>query len=725
MAHQPDPRPYDDAIVRLFVWATLFWGLAGMLIGAALALQLVAPALNLASEHASFGRLRPVHTNAVLYAFIGNAVFAGVYFATQRLCDTRLASDLLSRLHFWSWQALIAATLLTLPLGLTQARDRAEAEWPIDIAFSVVWIALFGVNFFRTLAARRRRTLPIPLWFFIATIVGVAFAHLLNSLALPMGPMKSLPVFAGTQDALLAAWHRHMLDIFLILMPFLGLMYFFLPQAAARPIYSPPLAVAQFWVTVAAAGWAGAASLQLTPIPDSIGTIALVASLVLGVGLSGGMANGLLTLRGLWRRALREPALGFFAAALLFFGLFILGNALLAFRPVAALARFTDAPVALAHAGGLGWSGLMIFGMFYRLAPPLFRRPLWSDRLARAHLFLAVAGTLIYILAILVAAVMQSRMWLDFDAAGSLAVPMFIDTVTPLRPWYWLRALGGLLYLAGALACLLNLLMTATDRPADQEFAIPPLIGTTAAIPAHDGPQTNTLHERLVQSPIRLALCVLAALAIGPVVQAFPVFRPPSPNPPVAIVKPYTPLELAGRDLYLANGCVNCHSQMIRPVFPETQRYSDFSRGGESAHDHPAQWGTRRIGPDLARAGLLRPTAEWHFRHFLNPPAVTEGSVMPAMPWLFENTIDFGRIRTLVEAMAALGVPYEGGMTSGRAAELARAQAREIAASIEFAGGPPAAQTADKQVIALIAYIQRLGTDLDTTTTRVQGGDRP
>jgi cytochrome c oxidase cbb3-type subunit I/II len=724
---------YDDAIVRLFAGATVVWGVVGMLVGVIIALQLAFPALNLGIEYASFGRLRPLHTNAVIFAFAGNALFTAIYYSTQRLCKARMFSDMLSRLHFWGWQSIIVAAAITLPLGITQGKEYAELEWPIDIAIAVVWVGFFGVNFFGTLVRRRERHMYVALWFYIATIVTVAMLHVFNSLAIPAGPFKSYSVYAGVQDALIQWWYGHNAVAFFLTTPFLGLMYYFLPKAAERPVFSYRLSIVHFWSLVFIYIWAGPHHLHYTALPVWASTVGMLFSIMLWMPSWGGMINGLLTLRGAWHKVTRDPILKFFVVGVTFYGMSTFEGPLLSIKSVNALSHYTDWTIAHVHAGTLGWNGFMTFGMLYWLLPRIFQTKLWSDKMCNAHFWIATIGMLLYILSIYAAGITQGLMWRAFDTTGTLAFPDFVETVTRLMPLYWIRAIGGLLYLSGAIMLLLNFVMTWMDRPKEYEE----VVHTAPALksrreqriekePSRLHANTNlghagdrflqaSWHRRMEGRPIKFMIWVLIAVAIGGIVEIIPMFLIRSNVPTISTVTPYTPLELAGRDIYVAEGCYNCHSQMIRPLFAETERYGEYSKPGEFVYDHPFQWGSRRIGPDLAREGRSNPNPLWHYDHFKNPREVNSGSIMPAFPWLFTKKINFDRIQTRVNAMAMLGVPYGQAVLEGMAPKLAQQQAQEIARLIDEAGGPPADSIWDTEVIALIAYMRRLGTDIFKT----------
>ncbi len=761
-AHSPEPAisgsagarldrfVYDDRIVRMFVGATLLWGAVSMLVGVFIAFQMALPQLSFGLEWLTFGRLRPLHTNAAIFAFGGNAIFAAVYYSTQRLCKARMFSDRLSRLHFWGWQAIIVAAALTLPFGYTQGKEYAELEWPIDIAIAVVWVGFFGVNFFGTLARRRERHLYVALWFYIATIVTVAILHVFNNLWIPVGVvefvktgevssfsnlMKSYPIYSGVQDAFVQWWYGHNAVAFFLTTPFLGLMYYFLPKAAERPVFSYRLSIVHFWSLVFLYIWAGPHHLHYTALAQWASTLGMIFSVMLWMPSWGGMINGLLTLRGAWHKVATDPVLKFFVVGITFYGMATFEGPMLSVKSVNALSHYTDWTIAHVHSGTLGWNGFMTFGMIYWLAPRIFQTRLYSVRLANTHFWVGTIGILLYVISIYTAGVTQGLMWRAFDETGRLAYPQFIETVTRLIPFYWIRAVGGTMYLAAVLLGIWNCYMTWRSRPAtyeevehtaaplDKHFRDPALPATRLEANVEFGKKIDVMvlqgwwHRRLERMPLKFTVLVIVAVAAASLFEAIPMFTVRSVVPTIASVQPYTPLELAGRDIYVAEGCYNCHSQMIRPIFAEVKRYGEFSKPGESIYDRPFQWGSRRIGPDLARVGQSNPNAAWHVAHFENPRQVVPGSIMPAYPHLFEKTINFQAIQARVDAMAMLGVPY--GEAVLNAPEMAREQAERIAADIEAAGGRPG--LADKEVVALIAYLQRLGTDINKPAPGEEG----
>ena len=724
---------YDDAIVRRFLIATFVWGLVGMSVGLLVALQLANPAFNFGVPWLSFGRLRPLHTNAVIFAFAGNAFFCGAYYSTQRLLKTRLFSDLLGRLHFWGWQLIIVCAAVTLPLGFTQAKEYAELEWPIDILIAVVWV-IFAVNFFGTLARRRERHLYVAIWFYIASIVTVTILHIFNNLSLPAGPLKSYSIYAGVQDAFMQWWYGHNAVAFFLTTPFLGLMYYFMPKAAERPVYSYRLSILHFWSLVFLYIWAGPHHLHYTALPEWASTLGMVFSVMLWMPSWGGMINGLLTLRGAWHKVVEDPVLKFFVVAVTAYGMATFEGPMLSIKSVNALAHYTDWIIAHVHTGALGWNGFLTFGMIYWLMPRLFQTRLHSTRLAELHFWLATFGILLYVSAIYSAGLTQGLMWRAFDQTGRLQFPDFVETTTRLIPMYWVRVAGGGLYLIGMLLFGYNILRTWMARPRIYEEPVvqaPRLERPWRPQPAGPRPAGALArftaagwHRRWEGLPLTFTVMTALAVVVASLFEILPTFLIRSNVPTIASVRPLTPLELAGRDLYIREGCFNCHSQMVRPLRHETERFGEYSKPGEFVYDHPFLWGSRRIGPDLAREGGKRPDL-WHLRHMEDPRSITPNSIMPAYPWLLTGRTDFAGIQGRVDAMAMLGVPY--GDAVHHARDMARAQADSVAAGLAAQGGPSGLE--DREIVALIAYLQRLGTDLRRAQVAVAraglGGAQP
>ncbi len=717
---------FNDAITRAFVTAMFIWAVVAMLAGVFVGLQLVLPQLNFGISALSFGRLRPLHTNAAIFAFAGNAVFAAVYYSTQRLCKARIFSDALSWLHFWGWQIIIVAAAVTLPLGVTQSKEYAELEWPIDIAIAVVWVT-FGINFFGTLAVRRERHLYVAIWFYIATIVTVAILHIFNNLVIPVSLTKSYPVYAGVQDAFMQWWYGHNAVAFFLTTPFLGLMYYFLPKAAERPVFSYRLSIVHFWSLVFLYIWAGPHHLHYTALPEWASTLGMLFSLMLWMPSWGGMINGLLTLRGAWHKVAADPVLKFFVVGVTFYGMSTFEGPMLSIKSVNALSHYTDWTISHVHGGALGWNGFMSFGMMYWLLPRLYQAPLYSKKLATTHFWLGTIGILLYITSIYTAGLTQGLMWRAIDEKGNLAYPDFVETVMRLMPFWWIRVLGGTMYLLGVVLAGVNFYMTWKARPAtyaDSAIETAPLARgyvdapppPSRLAPAGVAKLAHTIdvwlqvawHRRWERLPLTFTVWTTIAVIAASLFEIIPTFLISSNVPTIASVQPYTPLELCGRDLYVANGCYNCHSQMIRPILAETKRYGEYSKPGEFVYDHPFQWGSRRIGPDLAREGGKQ-SHSWHALHFENPRQIVPNSIMPPYPELLSTKIDFDGLQGRVRVMKQLGVPYTSEQIA-KAPELARAQAAEIAKQIVEQGGKGGFE--DKEVVALIAYLQRLGTDI-------------
>jgi cytochrome c oxidase cbb3-type subunit I/II len=731
-----DSFKYDDAISRKFVIATVLWGLVGTLVGLIIALQLVLPSLNFGLPWLSFGRLRPLHTNAVIFAFAGNAVFAAIYYSSQRLLKARMFSDLLSNLHFWGWQLIIVAAAVTLPLGITQSKEYAELEWPIDLAVVLVWV-VFAINFFGTLIKRRERHIYVAIWFYIATIVAIAILYILNNLALPVGATKSYSVYAGVQDAFMQWWYGHNAVAFFLTTPFLGLMYYFLPKAAGKPVYSYKLSILHFWSIVFVYIWAGPHHLHYTSVPAWMSTLGMLFSLMLWMPSWGGMINGLLTLRGAWNKVAEDPILKFFVVGITFYGMSTFEGPMLSIKSLNALSHYTDWTIAHAHAGALGWNGFMIFGMVYWLLPRLFQAPLHSQKLATNHFWIGTIGILLYVVPIYAAGLTQGLMWRAFDASGSLMYGDFLDTVLRLKPLYWARAAGGALYIVGVVLMACNLVMTMKAAPkvyAEPVIQAAPLAKHYVPAPRPDNVPDGMSHigKRLYRlfdagwhrawegKPMVFTLWVAIAVVSASLFEIVPTFAIKSNVPTIASVTPYTPLELLGRDIYVAEGCYNCHSQQIRPMRHETERYGEFSKAGEFVYDRPFQWGSRRIGPDLAREGTKITSVLWHVRHMENPSWSAPGSLMPPYPWLLDYATDYASLPAKIAGLVALGTPY--GREQQDSIALAKAQALELKTRL-VAEDPSYAQVAieDKQIMALTAYLLRLGVDLTKPAPEGEG----
>ncbi|MEW5848114.1 MAG: cytochrome-c oxidase, cbb3-type subunit I [Myxococcota bacterium] len=745
---------YDDDVVRKFIKATMLWGVVALLLGVIVASQLAFPELNLGLPFTAYGRLRPLHTNAAIFAFVGNMMFAGVYYSTQRLLKTPMPSRGLSLAHFWGWQAIIVSAALTLPFGFTQGKEYAELEWPIDLAVTAVWV-IFAINFFWALAVRREKNLYVALWFYISTIITVAVLYIVNNLALPVLALKSYSLFSGVQDALVQWWYGHNAVAFFLTTPILGIMYYFMPKAAERPVYSYRLSIVHFWALVFLYIWAGPHHLLYTALPDWAQTLGMIFSLMLWAPSWGGMLNGLLTLRGAWGKLRTDPVIKFFVAGLTFYGMSTFEGPLLSIKSVSALAHYTDWIVAHVHGGALGWNGFMAAGMLYWLVPRLYGKPLHSQSMANAHFWMGTLGIVIYMTSMWVSGISQGLMWKAINPDGALSYPSFIETLTPIRPLYITRMLGGTLYLVGFIVMVVNLVKTMrAGAPVDVTVQVveervgvqrggarllvgkPVVLSVAGLVVLALLGVTNVLnnviatvlglalvayvymthsfdsdekeqrwHQLMEGRPLVFTALVLIAVLVGGVAELVPTIvtgqKLAEGSKPVT---PYRALELHGRDIYVREGCYNCHSQMIRPLPGDAARYGEPSAPEESFYDHPFQWGSKRTGPDLARVGGKYPNL-WHYEHFKDPRAISPGSNMPGYAWMADAPLAVEDTVVKVRAMKTLGVPYTTAQVAEANADLEQ-QAREIVA--DLAKGNVNLRW-DSELTALIAYMQRLG----------------
>ncbi|NDV43185.1 cytochrome-c oxidase, cbb3-type subunit I [Flagellimonas sediminis] len=718
---------YDNKIVQKFLYATILWGVVGMSVGLLLAFMFLFPNVTDGIPWLSFGRLRPLHTNAVIFAFVGNAIFAGVYYSLQRLLKARMFSDVLSNINFWGWQLIIVSAALTLPLGYTTSKEYAELEWPIDLAIAVVWV-VFGWNMIGTILKRRQRHLYVAIWFYLATFVTVAVLHIFNSLELPVSALKSYSVYAGVQDALVQWWYGHNAVAFFLTTPFLGLMYYFVPKAANRPIYSYRLSIVHFWSLIFIYIWAGPHHLLYSALPDWAQNLGVVFSVMLIAPSWGGMINGLLTLRGVWDKVRSDATLKFMVVAITGYGMATFEGPMLSLKNVNAIAHFSDWIIAHVHVGALAWNGFLTFGMIYWLVPRMFKTDLHSKGLANFHFWIGTLGIILYALPMYVAGFTQALMWKDFNPDGTLVYGNFLETVSQIIPMYWMRAIGGSLYILGMFVLLYNVVMTikAGSRVEDELAEAPALARVSKRRVTGE-----TFHNWLERKPVQLTILATIAILIGGIVQIIPTILVKSNIPTISSVKPYTPLELEGRDLYIREGCVGCHSQMIRPFRSEVERYGEYAKAGEFVYDHPFLWGSKRTGPDLLRVGG-KYSDNWHLNHMYDPQSTSAGSIMPSYKWLVRDRHDRSGVRAKMETMVKLGVPYTE-EDIANAPENMATQAEQIEKNLysdpEFVktyeadkkyaaeNGQDFVEMRDREIVSLIAYLQRLGTDIKIKNT--------
>jgi len=692
---------YDNKTVKWFAYAVLVWAVVGMLAGLWASIELFYPAINLGMPATTFGRMRPVHTNAVIFAFVGNGIFMGVYYSLQRLCKARMFSDLLSKLHFWGWQAIIMTGAITLWLGKTSGKEYAELEWPIDIAITIVWV-IFGINMFGTLIKRREKHIYVAIWFYIATWVTVAMLHIVNSIELPVTMWKSYSWYAGVQDALVQWWYGHNAVAFFLTTPYLGMMYYFLPKAANRPIYSYRLSIIHFWSLIFIYIWAGPHHLLYTALPDWAQSLGVVFSVMLIFPSWGGMLNGLFTLRGAWDKVKEEPVLKFLVVAITCYGMATFEGPMLALKNVNAISHFTDWTIAHVHVGALGWNGFLTFGVLYWLIPRMWNTTLYSKKLAGTHFWIGTIGIILYVVPLYWAGFTQSMMWKTFTEEGQLKF-QFLETVTHVIPMYVTRSLGGTLYLIGTLIMVYNLCKTIAKGQfvANEAAEAAPL---AQVVPTHG---RSHWHRWIEKRPMQMLVFSLIAVLIGGFIELVPTFLVKSNIPTISSVKPYTALELHGRDIYVREGCYLCHSQMIRPFRDEVARYGEYSKAGEFVYDHPFQWGSKRTGPDLARIGGKYPDS-WHYNHLLDPQSMSPGSIMPSYVWLFDHEVDTVITYKMIRSMQTLGVPYAEGYAERANEDLVK-QEQSIKATLK---GDKISTSQNKEIVALIAYLQRMGQDI-------------
>ncbi|MFC6267199.1 cytochrome-c oxidase, cbb3-type subunit I [Frigoriflavimonas asaccharolytica] len=740
---------YDNNIVRAFLYATIVFAIIGFTLGIIAATMLIYPELpellfgtddtSTYSLHGvnslqglidtqgafGFGRIRMMHTSAVIFAFVMNGFFAGAYYSMQRLLKTRMYSDTLSWIHFWSWQLMIVATVITFAMGINTSKEYAEHEWPIDIIITIIWV-LFGINMFGTIAKRRVRHLYVAIWFYLGTWVAIAMLHIFNNLEVPISfaGWKSYSAYAGVKDALVQWWYGHNAVAFVLTTPVLGMMYYFVPKAADRPVFSYKLSIIHFWSLIFVYIWAGPHHLQYTAIPAWAQALGTGFSIMLIAPSWGGMLNGLLTLRGAWDKVRENPVLKFFVVALTCYGMATFEGPLLATKSLNKIGHFTDWIIAHVHVGALGWNGFMTFGMIYYLVPIMWRTKLYSTKLANWHFWLGTLGIIFYAVPIYIAGFTQGLMWKQFNPDGTLLYKNWLEILAEILPYYQLRVLGGLFYLTGAIFMCVNVYKTARAGSFQKNVA------AEAPALANIGKQRKEgegFHLWLERMPVLLTVLSFVAVAIGGSLEILPTLTIKDNVPTIAAVKPYSPLELEGRDIYIREGCNACHSQFVRPFRDEVVRFNgangQYSKAGEFVYDRPFLWGSKRTGPDLQREGGKN-ASSWHYKHMLNPRVTSAGSIMPRYPWLITNDLDRSQMKDkLVLMKDVFDVPYtksEIDTIDAWANNQAKFIVKQIyseAADVKkaYADRNESDQLEKKEIVAVIAYLQRLGTDIKTT----------
>lgn len=744
---------YDNSIVRAFLYATIIFAFIGFLFGLTAALMLFYPELpefflgtddptikSLASGDMQglinsngafgFGRIRMIHTSAVIFAFVCNAFFVGTYYSMPRLLKTPMWSKTLSWIHFWGWQLMIIAVVITFLMGINTSKEYAEHEWPIDILITVIWV-IFGINMFMTIAKRRVRHLYVAIWFYIATWIAIAMLHIFNNLEVPLTftGWKSYSAFAGVKDALVQWWYGHNAVAFVLTTPILGLMYYFVPKAANRPIFSYKLSIIHFWSLIFVYMWAGPHHLQYTALPGWAQALGTGFSIMLIAPSWGGMLNGLLTLRGSWDKVREDPILKFFVVAITCYGMATFEGPILATKTLNKIGHYTDWVIGHVHLGTLGWNGFMAFGMIYWLVPVMWRTKMWSTKMANWHFWLGTLGVIFYAIPLYIAGFQQGLMWKQFNPDGTLVWKNWLDTVEAIIPFYIMRFVGGTLYIIGATLMIINVYVTIKKGSFLKEV---PAEAPALPVISKQRKEGEGVHLWIERLPVTLSILSLIAISIGPFLEIFPTLTVKDNVPTISSVKPYSPLELEGRDLYIREGCNSCHTQMIRPFRDEVVRFNgkngQYSKAGEFVYDRPFLWGSKRTGPDLQREGGKNPSS-WHFKHMYNPRSTSAGSIMPRYPWLIANTLDRSQMVDKVKLMKnAFDIPYTKAQidtantwADNQALKIEKDIFSEAADVKKQFDAEKANKGADfvplhqREIVALVAYLQRLGTDIKTT----------
>jgi cytochrome c oxidase cbb3-type subunit I len=469
----PAVTHYNDKVVRQFAIMTVVWGIVGMAVGALIAAQLLWPQLNFDIPYLTYSRLRPLHTNAVIFAFGGCALFATSYYIVQRTCHTRLFGDRLAAFTFWGWQAVIVAAAITLPLGITQGKEYAELEWPIDLLITIVWVT-YAIVFFGTIAKRTVKHIYVANWFFAAYIITIAVLHIVNNIAIPVSFTKSYGVYAGVVDAMVQWWYGHNAVGFFLTAGFLGMMYYFVPKQVGKPIYSYRLSIVHFWALISIYMWAGPHHLHYTSLPDWAQSLGTVFSLILLAPSWGGMINGLMTMSGAWHRLRTDPILKFFVVSLSFYGMSTFEGPMMSIKTVNALSHYTDWTIGHVHSGALGWVAFITVGSMYALIPKLFgKAQMYSTKLMDVHFWIATIGIVLYVTSMWIAGVMQGLMWRAMNSDGTLTYT-FVEALKATYPYYAVRLLGGLMFLSGMLIMAFNVGKTVRDsQPHDVAVVVP------------------------------------------------------------------------------------------------------------------------------------------------------------------------------------------------------------------------------------------------------------
>lgn len=735
-SNEADVYRCDDRIVQCFLWATFIWGLVATTATAATLFILVRPEL-LVPEFA-FGRIRPIHLTILVYAFAANGLFAAMYFSTQKLCKCSMWSGILSYLHFFGWQFVNVWALTTLLTDHSQHRNSAELVWQVDVGIAIV-MALFAVNFLMTLCVRRQRHMYISIWFYMASVIAVLPIHILSNLVVPGEGYSSTSFYSGVQDGFVQSWGGQNLLYYMLVMPAMGVMYYFVPRISGRPVANYRLAIVQFWLMTLLGVFAGARLLHFTAAPEWLSSLGMLAGVLVFLPCWVGVTNGLAMLGGPINGFRENPILRFFVIAILFFAFVSVEAGLSSIKSISVLTIFTDWTTAHTYAVAFGWAGFLSMGAAYWMMTQMSHRPLWQPALMKWHHWIATAGAFLLIASTYLSGFFQGSMNRSLDPTGILVYPEFIEILQRVEPLWHVAFVGACLSGFAMLMFGVNLgaIWLFRDRTQRKITALAPRLASDFECEPTPGSRLENAailglgvkldvwsklvwHRRLERSTFTFAILIVLVLAIGFVVEYVPILAFGRVLPDADQAVPYTPLELAGRAIYVREGCASCHTQTVRPLVPESKRYGDFSRAADFYFDRPTQWGTQRIGPDLAQEGGRR-NGYWHWQHLFDPGTTSPGSIMPSFSHLHETEIDVEEIRQMLRDEAALGVPYDEQLLAddeltpedrlfGDVTELESAiqdQAEVIAADIVIGGGPAA--RLNQEATALIAYLQRLG----------------
>ena len=694
---------------------------------------------NLMDPAHSFARLRPLSMHIGVFGFACNAFFAAVYFSTQRLCKRAMWSSFLGLFHFIGWQVVCVWMVVTLVMGHVQLRESAEFVWQLDVAILILWLA-FKANFVLTLLTRCVRHLYISLWFYAAAIIGFLPVYVLGNLEWPGEGYTSFSLYSGVLDGFMQSWHGTNIRFFLIVMPALGAMYYFVPRISGRPVANYRLAVAQFWLMTVLGAFAGSKLLHYTPVPEWVTSLGMFAGVLMFMPSWVGVTNGFAMLKGPVKDLSDSPVLKFFFVGILFYAFASLEGALTSIKSVGGLTGFTDWTVAHDLAMLVGFAGFTGFGFIYWAWQKAFNVKLWSQGLVGLHFWSAVIGSILLVDGTYLSGYFQASMSHAMDSSGSLVYPEFIEIVATSKIFWWAKLAGASILVVSSAVMLLNLVMSVLAgektepevaevvcKPSrEYEDPTPPksiLEGEAILQLGIKIDQWSSLvwHRRWERSAPKFLMLIKLAILIGVVVEFVPMYLFANQLPASAVAVPYTPLELLGREILVSERCSSCHTQAARPLLAEGNRYGDYSLPEDFKFDRPTQWGSLRVGPDLAQEGGKR-NSWWHWQHLEDPQLVTPGSVMPRFDFLLNEELDMEAIRQLLIEATENGMPFDtellaedelseedramGDVTALEA--IVQKQAEEIAADIVKSGGPAA--MFNKQGIAIVAYLQRLGT---------------